>query len=178
MVRVNTIIPYTTEGNLGKEYNRMIRLIPDDEWVCIMDHDVLMLHPQTLSKIHEYADRNPGCLLTCRTNRINPSSPQLYEPLFHETNIMEHISFASETISKGYETTEVNTSISGFLMVFPKSLWRNYRFKENLKYLGVDTDFSLRVLHGGNRILIMDSIYVFHTYRMFNESINDKSHLL
>lgn len=172
------MIPYDLDKNLGRAYNKMIQQVPDDEWVCLMDYDVMLLTPDAGLILHNYALRYPDSLLTCYTNRIHPTSPQLFNgSLSANYGIRHHIEIANEVKSKLYTVTKINSTISGFLMMFPKSLWKDFKFSENLKCLGVDTDFSTRLIHAGKNIYRMNGCYVFHQYRLMTDP-SDKTHLL
>lgn len=175
---VNIVIPYTTDKNLGREYNRICERIADDEWICILDHDVLFLTPDAIQIMTEYAKINPGCVLTCLTNRIHPSSPQLYQGVLNsDSDIKNHIAIAEKVKAHRYYVTRLDTTVSGFLMLFPKSVWNQVKFDETLQYLGVDSNWSTRIQQAGIPLLRMDALYCFHTYRIMTEQ-SDKSHLL
>jgi GT2 family glycosyltransferase len=62
-------------------------------------------------------------------------------------------------------------------MLVSKKTWNEIKFSESGKCLGVDNDFSANVLERGKKIYRMDSLYVFHAYRLKN-GIKDKTHLV
>lgn len=185
-MKVHIMKPYALDKNLGRAYNEACALIPDGDWICLMDYDTMFLTPDCGRLIHEYAERwmkNVGgpVLLTAWTNRISPLSDSQLIPvalnLYDNSNILDHIPTA-ERLAKNTPMlfTQITKVISGFLMMFPKSLWNEIKFSEDMKCLGVDNDFSRRVLEK-YEIHRMDNVYVFHMYRMKN-GIKDKSHLL
>ena len=59
--------------------------------------------------------------------------------------------------------------------VISKKVWNEIRFKEGL--LGVDWDFSQKVLDKGYPIYIMQGLYVFHLYRLGNGGVGYTKHL-
>lgn len=70
MVHINWIEPYTEDKNIGREYNRMVSLLPDHSWVGITDHDMCFLHPYQKRWIAEIVDKGEYELYGCLTNRL------------------------------------------------------------------------------------------------------------
>src|SRR5690606_2136781 len=92
-------------------------------------------------------------LYTCYTNRIHPlAKDQLLNGHVSEnTDINHHIALA-EKLKENKTCTTIRHEISGFLMLFSKKLWNEIKFNESGKCLGVDNDFSSRVLKAGYEI--------------------------
>lgn len=180
-----TCTPYRQDRNLGLAYNQAFGLIQDEDWLIITDYDVLLLLPDQISHIHEYINRYPEAgMFVCWGNRTYHSNAQLYggpvptpEQVNKDDYIIRNIEIAKKCYANLYKVTEVKQNISGFLMAIPKRTWNEIKFTEDLKCLGVDTLFSQRMLNAGKKILRMDGIFVFHTYRI-EKNIRDKTHLL
>lgn len=175
---IHHVTPFANDKNLGRAYNDAMSLIPDGHWACIRDYDVLFLLPDTCERINRYVEAYPDtALFTCFCNRIHPLSHQLY---FKEINdnpdISFHIEIAKSLRAVGLKTTPIYQHLSGFLMVIKKETWLQFKFKETGGCVGVDTDIWRRLVAAGKKILRMDSVYVWHTYRMFS-SVKDSSHL-
>lgn len=170
--------PYRTDKNLGRAYNEFVRLLPEEDWVCLMDYDCMLLTPDAGQIIHEYVCRNRTVgVLTCWTNRISvKSTAQLKPELFHETDISIHIKVAENQKQMLYRTTEINQDISGMLMVISKATWNEFKFTEDGKCLGVDTEYNRRLRVSGKQVLRMEGLYVWHTYRLLS-GIHSKQHL-
>lgn len=174
---ITITIPYSLEKNLGKEYNRIMTQIPENEWACMMDYDAQLLTPDAGAILHKYAELNPDCLLTCLTNRIHTLSPQLLDGVISENaDIRHHVQIAEERKTFLYKTIPIKTTMSGFLMLFPRSLWEKHKFNEDGKCLGVDSEWTDRLIKAGEKILLCQGLYVFHQYRIMTH-IKDKSHL-
>lgn len=168
--------PYSVQKNLGKEYNSYMNLIPDEDVACITDQDVMFLTPDAGDIVFNYAYQNPGVVMTCWTNRIHELAKEQRVSSFEDKeNIIHHITIAAASKTDLYHTTECTGPLSGFLMLIPKSVWKKYPFKED-GLLGVDTDFYKRYRADGNKVLRMDGLYVWHTYRL-GKDIKDTSHL-
>jgi hypothetical protein len=172
------ITPYSNSKDIGAEYNHYMSILPDDGVAVIRDGDTMFLTPDWGSIIAGYVDRNPGVVMVCRTNRIHTLSKEqrTEDPCwFNQPSIIEHIELAKIYSSQTLFTTPVHGPLSGFLMVIPKSVWLKYPFKED-GLPGVDTDFFKRYREGGNVVLRMDGLFVFHIYRL-GKDIKDTSHL-
>lgn len=170
--------PQQIDGSLGRGYNYYMGLIPsDDHWAVLQDYDTMFLyHPEELIKraIKEYPDTG---MFTCYTNRIGNPSQLLNGKISPQRDILAHHDLASRVHNlKLWECTELMEPVSGFCMIIKKSTWKQLRFNEDQKLLGVDTDFSRLLLSRGKKIRRINGLYMFHFYRM-NKSVRDKSHL-
>jgi GT2 family glycosyltransferase len=173
------MIPYALDKNLGRAYNEAMTLIGEEDWACLMDYDVQFLTPNAIRILYEYAALHPNALLTCYTNRIHPCNrDQLFKG--HMNNISDlkhHIPIAEQLSACDRTVTPITQHLSGFLMLIGKKLWNEIKFTEDLQCLGVDTDYFDRLKMAGKKVYRMNSLYVFHTYRLM-KGIKDKSHLL
>lgn len=176
-MKIHHIIPFSLEKDLGKAYNEEMALIPDGDAALITDYDVMLLTPDARLHIQKYAEQYPGTILTCYTNRIHPLSKQLMAGMVNKIDSIEwHIQRAEERKEFLYQATPLIENISGFLFVLPKKIWQQCSFIETGNCIGVDTAFFKRAIAKGIKVLRMDGIYVWHTYRL-GKSITDKSHL-
>lgn len=170
------INPYRQDKDLGKAYNQVMELIPDNETACLMDIDAMFLTPQQPGIIMQYIEKYPDAVLTCYTNRISPISKQLLHGKVSENfDSKVHAEAASMMLLKPNSVMRIHNMISGFLMVIPKGVWNKVKFKEGVGCLGVDTKFSNDCHKNGVKILLMENVYIFHLYR--RNGIYDKSHL-
>lgn len=168
--------PYRIDKNLGKAYNDAMSIIGNNDWMCFRDIDTMFLLPEQPAMIEQYVELfSSAGLLTCYTNRIHPLSQQLLNQVSEDDAIRKHMRVAEQQALIGYNVTELTKHISGFLMVISKKTWNELPFPETDQALGVDTLYWQRLVRAGKKILRMDSVYIWHTYRLNN--INDKSHL-
>lgn len=169
--------PYSTDKDLGREYNRVMQLIPEGEHACLMDIDAMFLTPQQPGIIMQYIEKYPDAVLTCYTNRISPLSKQLLHGRVNDnSDIRVHTTTAVKMQLEPMKVKVIGNMISGFLMVIPKKVWQQINFLEGVGCLGVDTWFSRECHKKRIPILLMETIYVWHTYRIEN-GIYDKKHL-
>lgn len=62
-------------------------------------------------------------------------------------------------------------------MLFPKRVWNQVKFKENINYF--DDEFSKEVIKKGGKLGLMKGLYVYHLYRIWSEKpIGDRGHLI
>lgn len=101
--------------------------------------------------------------------------------MFYEPDVRNHRKRAEElyeqqVISKKYDIKLIRRSISGYCMLFKKSTWKkvggfkkeNSQFKGG-GFFGVDSIFSYDVLSSGGIIGLMEGIYGFHCYRIWDK---------
>lgn len=178
---VHLVHPFRQDKNLGKAYNEAFRNCPDGDWLCLMDWDVLLLTYDAVRLMTEYTEEYPDTgIFTCYTNRLHAGAKdQLFNGTVSEnTDIRHHIKLAEEIKNHTVnEVSEINHHISGMLMLVSKETWKQIQFSEDKKCLGVDNEYSDKVLQAGKKILRMNMIYVFHIYRLI-QGVRDKTHLL
>lgn len=173
--RVWYLTPYGTDGNIGREYNEQIALLPKDDWVCLRDGDTCFTTPDSLWGV-QIADiiKKHGSdfeLIGCYTNRL-ASPKQCHNGEFSDNGDWTyHKSIGSELYEKHYSDVEaVNHNIAGMFMLFPKRIWEKVKFKEDAPYRIFDTDFCQKVKRARGRIGMARGIYLFHDYRWGKEN--------
>jgi GT2 family glycosyltransferase len=175
---IHYFTPYCPEKRLGHIHNYYCSLVPDDDWICIMDPDVMFLQPDTQAHIAKIIEQhgNDWDILGCMTNRIGVPD-QIFTPSgFDNVNIAIHQNYAKE-IYYSYLDKIVDTKlVAGFLILFKKSLWNKIKFQEGINF---DIKFCEAVKAQGGRIGIMKGIYVLHLYRFGQKNPKSyKKHLL
>lgn len=179
-MNVHILQPFDTEKNLGRAYNRAMQLIGDDDYGCLCDMDTCFLTPDAGEILFNYAVQNgSAALLTCVTNRVSTLSvQQLYGgTVSNNTDIRFHIRLAEQQKRHLYKTTVIPGNISGMLMMISKKHWKENNFSEEGKCLGVDTEYATRLHEEGKVILLMNGLYIFHSYRLI-KGICNKTHLI
>lgn len=179
-MRVWIRTPFALDKNLGRAYNEEMELIPDGDAACFIDGDVMFLTPDYGNILNKYAQVYGNSVLTCWTNRIHTLAKDQFKNGIISSDVKDHLQ-----MPQGYTTvTELRGPVSGFLLVVPKSVWKQHRFSEVNKYnpdqpnlLGVDNEFTNRIRANGIPVYRMDGLYVWHTYRLLSNG-KDKSHLL
>lgn len=175
---VHYISPYAVDKNIGRAYNEACALIPDGDWVCITDQDVMFLEPHTKTIIHNIAAKGEWDLLGCRTNRLGTPYQLLEGALSENPDVHYHMALARGTrVLNGDFVQEYQHTVAGMLMLFPKKLWNYVKFAE--KTPSFDVIFTDQVRRHGGRIGLMMGVYVFHLYRFGQENPGQQiKHLL
>ena len=116
-------------------------------------------------------------LITCVTNRIgNMHGNQLYgNQISNDPNIINHYHIYEKNLENRGIVKELNTFISGMVMIVNKFAWDFVGGFSETKGQ-VDNRFSSKILQAGFRILQMEGLYAFHYYRL-HKDIKDHSHL-
>ena len=183
---IHWAVPYRSDKNLGRAYNdefkKALAFKPCyQDHVCLRDIDTMFLTPEAPAIVEHYAESYPDALLTCFTNRIGNKAQRLSKDSDENRDMGYHIEKAiNRQKSRGdfLPVTELKAPISGMFMIVPIGMWIGIGgFKEGIGCLGVDTDFSQRVQDANYKILLMTSIYIWHTYRLMN-GVQHKKHLI
>lgn len=158
-------------------------LLPENSHACFRDGDTCWLTPDYGVHLAEYVRQYPDAILTCFTNRINEKAEQQAIGNRNHSDMKDMITLAETFKQNLYKVTNLHGFVSGFCMVVPKTVWNKVKFTETQAYsdrgphnlLGVDNDFTNRVRAAGVPVLRMDGLYIWHTYRLLD---NSKNHLL
>lgn len=171
---------WSFEKNLGKAYNWHMELLPnDDDWAIFTDGDVCFTTDDWGSQIKRVIELNSNAgIITCQTNRIGYRNQRYNHEFSHDSDIKNHAAIAKKLrVKYHHKTLPINCKIGGFFMAVKKSTWKEVKFDEKIGMLGVDSDFSERILKRGKSVLMMRGLYVFHYYRLL-EGRKSKDHLL
>lgn len=172
--------PFCHQKRLGYIHNQYCEIVPnDDDWICIVDPDVMFLQPNTQKHIEDIVSQrgDQWDVLGCTTNRIGvPDQCYAPEVMFECNDMHAHTQIAlGNYIIEKDKIIEADL-VAGFLMLFKKSLWNKIKFQEGINF---DIKFCEAVKSIGGRIGIMKGIYVFHLYRWGKDNPKSyKRHLL
>lgn len=166
-MEIQVIIPWGKNGNLGAAYNRLMDNVED--WVCFLDHDVLMLNPNwyhmCLNAIARVGDR--AGWITGVTNAIaNPYQLQSGAP--KSDKILNHMEYAKQLYDKyGEKLVLVDSQpphfFSGFMILTHKKVWQDVAgFIDG--FLGVDNEYHKALLRCGYQAYVMPGLYMYHLY--------------
>lgn len=164
--------PYE-DKNIGKAYNRYMDLVPENDWACFIDHDAMFLHYDWYNQLYEIIQKNQeyDCFGVV-TNRIGNPEQRFVGIDQNNHDIKYHRDIAKDAYDQFYTDVKDVTDthcISGVVMLVKKSAWKKVGgFKEE-GFLGIDNDFHIRLKNVGLKIGLAKGVYVYHTYRAFND---------
>jgi hypothetical protein len=176
-MKIHYITPFSSDGNIGKEYNERISELPDDCYIVLRDGDTMFLRSDFGKHIEQIILDNPDYkLITCMTNRIG--LPGLcVKDMFDEYNLLKHLNKANELYEQNGTKVKPCLIAPGMLMIFHKSVWQKVKFKEKSIYF--DKEFSAGVRRLKMTIGYATGLYLLHLYRMGKENPRVyKKHLL
>lgn len=169
---IYTFIPYSEEKppRLGDAYNKFMELLPsDDDWACLIDHDVMFTRKNWFHQLNDIIKKHPeyGCFVA-RTNSIG-CRWQRIKKLEDCHDILEHkklgLLIQQEFYNEIVDVTDL-AEFSGFLMLIGKKTWNNVKFTHGGKggLGGVDNNFHRDLKTAGFRVGLMKGVYVYHLY--------------
>lgn len=170
--------PYADDKNLGRAYNQYCRLVPDDDWICLMDGDSMFLNSNWGHIAKKYIRLFPQTALFIPvTNRVGKHSQCYGDKRSEDPNIINHKILADKAAKK-FQVKNMNhvqwPSMPCF--IFSKKMWKLVGgFDETGRILGVDVKFSEKVMQHGD-CLKMNGLYLFHYYRL-KEGFRSLDHL-
>lgn len=173
--------PYSTEKNIGKALNEFCELVPDNDWICLQDGDMMYLTPDWGVQIERVIQKygNHFSLIGCVTNRLGRNIQTVQGVDYDNHDIKYHYQKAIDLREQHFAEVEDITAkkyVAGLFMLFPKRLWNEIKFKENTP--SFDDEFSKEVIRKGGKLGLMKGLYVYHWYRGFSKNPRiDNSHL-
>ena len=172
-------VPYSQDKKMFEAWDRLMNLVANpNDWVCMMDGDVMFLLSDFGHQIQEYIDRYPDTgLFTCYASRTGNKDQRLEEEMSENPDIVfhriraeycrDHFKLRVKDIFKAY----------GHLLCIKKSTWTAIRprVKELTRasnLFDTDTAVSAGVRKAGMKIRVMESVYVLHYYRLKDKNRN------
>lgn len=184
-IRVHHITPARSDKNYGKAINDIVKVLPDDDWICLRDIDTLPLdHVSFIKQCEDIAKDGRFGLVSCMTNRLGLPWQLIHGKMLSEkeTNIDHEIEVAKKAVLKhGSKVEEAPREIAGVMMLFPKKVWTEVGgFREGGIIFGnqlLDNIFYEAVKAKGYKVGIAKGIYLLHLYRWRENTRRYKKHL-
>jgi len=174
---IHTYIPYTPKklgNNLGWAYNNFMKLLPEDDWACFLDHDATFTTRYWYHQLENIIKKHSEVgLYTCLTNRIG-NLQQLVNGIDKENHdIKYHRQIGKQLQEEHYgDVFSITNPLSGVIILISKKTWKTVGgFIDG--FLGVDNDIHKKCLDNNIKVGLMGGVYVYHWYR----GDGDVSHL-
>lgn len=175
------MIHYITSGNsnlnLGKEINDFVKLIPNNDWVCLRDIDTMPSYHEVFFKQIEDISKTDFGLVGCVTNRLGlkhhlidgikqENSDWKYHREIGKSRYNKH---GSNVREMDFKMDNIEDSIGGVMMLFPKRVWLDVGgFEEggvSINGCFIDYLFTKAVISRGHKIGLAEGVYMIHMYR-------------
>jgi hypothetical protein len=169
-MQIFTMMPFSTEMNLGKAYNEAMALLPENAWACFLDHDAIWTTREWYRQIAEAIRTVPDAgALTAVTNRIAAPWQQVGDPDNHD--MAHHRRFGAERLKIRTLLDVTDTKgFGGCVIVLSKRAWQRVRgFVDGILCVDHKMHFALR--DAGLRIWLMENLYVYHWRRAFGDEL-------
>ena len=177
--------PYSWDKKLFEAWDQYMDLVKNPEdWVCMMDGDVLFLLADFGHQMQQYIDKYPDSgLLTTYASRAHrneyirkgcdENNPSI---LYHYDNAVK----CHKTLH--LQVKPLQKPALGHVILIKKSTWLKIRDRvsqltSDAKILGVDVRISRAIAELGMPQLLMRGIYVLHYFR-FKHGKNQRDILL
>jgi len=167
---IHYITPGNSNLNLGKEINDFVRLIPDQDWVCLRDIDTMPAYHEVFFEICEDLIKSDFDLISCMTNRLGLPYQLHKGVLDNNTDWMYHRKIGKQRYEDfSTEIFETKETVAGLFMLFPKYTWDYVGgFKEGgiaVDDCFIDWHFSVAVRNLKLKTGIAQGLYLIHMYR-------------
>lgn len=170
-VAVHHITPGRSDLNLGKAINDIVRVLPDNCWICLRDIDTMpSFHEVFFKQVEDIAKNTTFGLIGCMTNRLGLRYQLHSGTSSNDTNWINHRKIGKERYEMyGSHVEPTTETLAGLFMLFPKKVWMAVGgFPEgNIRINGsfIDYHFSIAVKNKGYKSGIASGIYLIHMYR-------------
>lgn len=174
---IHYITPGHSDLNLGREINNYVKLVPDDDWICLRDIDTMPSYHEVFFKQCEDISQTDYGLVGCMTNRLGLQH-HLIQGIKQENSDWKYHRNSGKLLWKKHKSNikqmdfnlqEMSHSIGGVFMMFSKKVWLAVGgFEEggvSINGYFFDYLFTKKVIQAGFKIGIAEGIYMIHMYR-------------
>lgn len=187
-MKIYPIIPFSRElpdvpRNLGAAINDQIRLYPDDCWLSVQDYDVMwpQVEIPSMELMYQYVEKYPDTgLFTSYASRTRNPAQMYNNGELENIDSMKVWREVANALVQKYGSTldilDIPHEISGFHLLFPKSVWNENPFRDDLNLLHVDNEFAWGVHRQQKPVRLMKAVLCLHYYRLHTDKF-DTSHL-
>ena len=182
MMKILYSIPWNTEKNIGVYYNDVCNRLRENEFACFIDGDAVFTTKFFGKQLEDIISKYPECgLFTCPASKMG-CVWQRVENLQNSEDMGYHREIGKRLFIEKYDNiTDVSDVdrlhvLGGVLILISKKIWRKLGGFKTEGILGIDNDIHWRAMDAGEKVYLMNGVYLYHWYRGGNES--DKGHLL
>ncbi len=156
MIYLNTPI-CKDKNDLGDSINKFVEKLNDDDWVLILDHDVLFTTKHWFNQVISATEQGDA-IITCVMN-TGGNPPQKIN--FKSDSLQEHFKKGEELYKEhGNDMDIIEGNFCGTFMLFPKRIWnevggypRGFGLADYKFYNKVSKKYPIKLLKG---------LYLYH----------------
>lgn len=167
---LHAMMPFSEDMNLGAAYNRAMALIPDGDWACFLDHDMMWTTRAWYPQIAECIRVVPTAgAFTAMTNRIAAPWQQIGDRASHD--VAKHRAFGAERLKvRTLLDITCTKGFGGVVTVLSKRAWQDVGgFVDGL--LCVDHHLHFALAAKGYRNWLIEGLYVYHWRRAYGDEL-------
>ncbi len=177
---IYSLLPFSTEKEIGRAYNAHCEIVPDGNYILIRDYDTLILDSRAFDIMEKAINHHPDTdIFSCYASRIGYDFQRLTPRIEENDSIKFHMEIAKGRADLFPNGECVNApTIAGFFMLFRKEYWKRNPFQPKMfddSGRLFDRTFAIEAMKH-NRIKLIRGIYLWHTYRL-GKGARDTSHL-
>ncbi len=172
-------VPYSQNKKMFDAWDQLMNLVANpNDWVCMLDGDVMFLLSDFGHRIQEYINMYPDTgLFTCYASRTGNKDQLINGRTSDNPDIIFHRIRAEQCRDNSHLKVKDIFKAYGHLLCIKKATWTAIRprvkeltLRSNL--FDTDTAVSAAVRKSGKKIRVMESIYVLHYYRLKDKNRN------
>lgn len=164
-MKLVTMMPFSTEMNLGRAYNEAMELLGEEDWVVFLDHDAIWTTRRWNAQIREAIAAVPDAgIFTAVQSRGWQDwqrAPEL-DDCFDMRKVRR--SGTARLAKRTLLDVTAASGIAGVVMAFSKKTWREVGGFVDGMYC-VDHGFHFACARAGKRVYVIEGLLVFHWRR-------------
>ena len=163
--------------SMAENYKPIFEMHRDEDWVCIIDSDAMMITDRTWYAQLEHAiQKYPKAKgFTCRTNRVN-SIPQLIEGVDPDNHDIKYHKKVGEYMENRFYKKvtphfdkKYGGHFSGMWFALHVGTMKEIGFYDSGNLSMTDNAIHKWLIEAGHEFYVLDGIYCYHYYRPENE---------
>lgn len=152
--------PFRTDKNLGAAYNEAMRLLPEDGWALLMDHDMMFTTTRWHQQCLDAIAAEPTGTFTAITNNIGSKWQRLDASA---CKTIEQHRELGRAVTENRDLLDVTATagIGGVVILISRANWRKIGgFVDGMFCVDHQMHFALR--EQGLRVYLIEGLYVYH----------------
>lgn len=167
-MKLHTMVPFRSDGNLGRAYNEAMERLPAEDWAVMLDHDAMFTTKRWHAQIEEAIAFQPKAgAFVAMTNRI--AAPWQRCGDAQTNDIALHRRFGEERARSVRTLLDISGTKGwgGVCFAVSRAAWSAAGgFADGLGCVDHSLHFGLQ--RAGRRVWLIEGLYMFH-WRHYGE---------